>query len=209
MKSLSISVEIGNSKPKSAERIANIEHNHREKLTQKAALRVDKNRTQNNIIYENKNIKTAYEELFSDSLNEYNSRQKQPCRMIKNYYDHIEKSKKEKLFYEAIIQFGDKETSGIGINGEQISTQMLDNYMREFQNRNPNLIVFSATLHMDESTPHLHIDFIPVAKNFNKKHGLSIKNSLTGALENQGIVKQKGKSEMVCWIEKEKSEMAK
>lgn len=38
---------------------------------------------------------------------------------------------------------------------------MLDEYMRGFQERNPSLQVFLAFLHMDESIPHMDIDFIP------------------------------------------------
>ena len=81
--------------------------------------------------------------------------------MIDNYYDKIRTGKQEKLFYEAIFQIGNKEDTNVKRNYGELVKQILDEFMRGFQERNPNLYVFSAHLHMDEETPHLHIDFIP------------------------------------------------
>lgn len=44
----------------------------------------------------------------------------------------------------------------------QLAAAVLDEYMKGFQERNPQLRVFSAHLHMDEATPHLHIDFVTI-----------------------------------------------
>lgn len=42
--------------------------------------------------------------------------------------------------------------------------------MKNFQKRNPYLHAFSAHLHMDEETPHVHVDFVPAV--CNSKRGL-------------------------------------
>ncbi len=48
-----------------------------------------------------------------------------------------------------------------GSENGQLARQILDEYYHGFQERNPNLYVFSSHIHMDEATPHLHIDFVP------------------------------------------------
>lgn len=74
---------------------------------------------------------------------------------------------------------------------------MLDEYYQGFQERNTNLRVFSAHLHMDEATPHLHIDFVPFTTG--SKRGLDTRVSLKQALAAQGfkgepVVQRNGRS---------------
>ena len=105
--------------------------------------------------------------------------------MIENYYEKICSGKQEKPFYEVIFQIGNKDDmSAAGENGELAKT-VLDEFMQGFQQRNPQLQVFSAHLHMDEATPHLHIDFIPFTTG--SKRGLSTRVSLKQALADQGF----------------------
>ena len=86
---------------------------------------------------------------------------------VKGYIEHIKNSKnKEKLFYENVVQVGNMYDSKVGTKQGDICVQILDKYMREFEQRNPNLYVFNAVLHLDEQTPHLHIDYIPLAHNY-------------------------------------------
>ena len=82
---------------------------------------------------------------------------------------------------------------------------VLDEYARTFQERNPNLHVFNSVLHMDEATPHLHLDYIPVAHGY--KTGLKTRNSLTKALQEMGIapaVSNKD-TETMHWQERERA----
>ena len=84
---------------------------------------------------------------------------------------------------------------------------MLDEYMQSFQQRNPTLRVFSAHLHMDEATPHLHIDFIPFTTG--SKRGLETRVSLKKALEALGFTGgTKSHTELNQWIESEKQALA-
>lgn len=159
-----------------------LNHNDR-KFT---AQNVDKERTENNITYCNENIQNVYHKLFDEAVKKYNAKQTRKDRIIKNYYKKISlESKQEKPFAEIIIQIGDKDNMGAETENGQLAKEILDKYMRGFQERNPNLYVFSAHLHMDEATPHLHIDFVPFTTG--SKRGLETRVSLKKALESQGF----------------------
>ena len=76
-----------------------------------------------------------------------------------------------------------------GSENGNLARQVLDEYCQQFQKRNPNLYVFSAHLHMDEATPHLHIDFVPFTTG--SKRGLDTRVSLKQALAKQGLMSAK------------------
>lgn len=176
-------------------------HNNRKFITEN----VDKNRIRDNITYKAEPIEESYQKLFWEEVKRYNIGKK-PCRQIPNYMEHIRQSKNgEKLFYETVVQVGNKFDCPAGSNNAKISEQILDKYMKSFQERNPNLYVFNAVLHLDEATPHLHIDYIPVAHGYQK--GLQVRNSLDKALKEQGIDGKANKKENSThnWQENEKS----
>lgn len=138
-----------------------------------------------NIDYCNEPIKKIYHELFDEALKRYNEKQIRTDRIIENYYEKIRNSKQEKPFHEQILQIGDKENMSAESENGQLARQILDEYYRGFQERNHNLKVFSAHLHMDEATPHLHIDFVPFTTG--SKRGLDTRVSLKQALAAQGF----------------------
>lgn len=191
----SISIELGKGV---------LNHNNRKFI----ADNVDKNRTKDNIEYENISLENAYHHLFDEALKRYNDRQKRNDRKIKNYLEHIQKGKQEKPFYEIIVQVGNKNDMGVNTHNKDLSKTILDEYMKEFQKRNPNLYVFNAHLHMDEATPNLHIDFIPFTTN--SKRGLDTRVSMKQALSSQGF---KGgtreETEWSQWVNSEKHELSK
>lgn len=141
------------------------------------ARNVNADKISDNIIYVQKDLKEAYKEIFSEALEKYNAKQKRSDRIIKDYYEHIKNSNKEKLFYETVIQFGNIDTAKVGTEDGERAKEMLNEYMKDFEKRNPNFKVFNAVMHLDESTPHLHIDFIPVAYNQSQGKYISIKPS--------------------------------
>ena len=145
-----------------------------------AAENVDGERTRLNIDYCNEPISQVYHELFNEALAKYNAKQKRKDRVIPDYYEKIRTGKQEKLFHEIIFQIGNKEdTSATGEHAE-LARAILDEYYQGFQERNPYLRVFSAHLHMDEATPHIHIDFVPFTTG--SKRGLETRVSLKQAL---------------------------
>lgn len=117
------------------------------------------------------------------------------------------KNKQEKPFYEIIVQVGNHNDMGVGSHNESLAKAILEDYTRSFESRNPNLFVFNATLHMDEATPHLHIDFIPFTTEI--KRGLDTRVSMKQALERQGF-RGSGRSdtETMAWLQSEKEALA-
>ena len=168
---------------------------------------VDGERSHLNIDYCNEPIKKIYHELFDEALKRYNERQTRADRRIENYYEKIRNSKQEKPFHELILQIGDKKNMSAESENGQLARQVLDEYYRGFQERNPNLKVFSAHLHMDEATPHLHIDFVPFT--IGSKRGLDTRVSLKQALAAQGFKGgTRGDTEWNQWVSAEKSALA-
>lgn len=168
---------------------------------------VDAERSYLNVDYCNESIKKVYHELFDEALARYNAKQKRADRKIENYYEKIRSSKQEKPFHELILQIGDKENMGAESENGQLARQVLDEYYRGFQERNPQLRVFSAHLHLDEATPHLHIDFVPFTTG--SKRGLDTRVSLKQALAAQGFKGgSRGDTEWSQWVLSEKEQLA-
>ena len=168
---------------------------------------VDPSRTHLNIDYCNENIKEVYHRLFDEALKRYNDKQTRADRKIENYYEKIRSSKQEKPFHELILQIGDKENMSAESENGTLARELLDEYYRGFQDRNPRLKVFSAHLHMDEATPHLHIDFVPFTTG--SKRGLDTRVSLKQALAAQGFKGgSRGDTEWNQWVQSEKEQLA-
>ena len=180
-----------------------LSHNSRQFIAEN----IDSSRTPLNVEYRNEDIRAVYHELFDDALAHYNEKQTRRDRVIDDYYEKIRTGKQEKPFEELIIQIGNKDDMNATSESGQLARQMLDEYMQSFQQRNPTLRVFSAHLHMDEATPHLHIDFIPFTTG--SKRGLETRVSLKKALEALGFAGgTKSHTELNQWIESEKQVLA-
>lgn len=181
-----------------------IGHNTRQFI----APNVDATRTQKNIILISEDIKQVYHKLFDKALEEYNSKQTRKDRKIKSYYEKISRSKQEKLFYEVVVQIGNRDDTGVYSYMADEAAEILKEYVDEFIKNNPQLYVVGAYIHMDEETPHLHLDFVPWSSG--NKRGLETKNSLKSALAAQGFVGQgKVYTEWQQWCEAEKKSIAK
>ena len=168
---------------------------------------VDPTRTHLNVEYCYTPIEEAYHQLFDAALAEFNAKQKRKDRCIENYYEKIRDGKQEKPFYEVIFQVGNKDDMGTAGENAELAKTILDKFYRSFLERNPQLHVYSAHLHMDEATPHLHIDFIPFTTG--SKRGLSTRVSLKQALADQGITGEgRSLTERDLWVQKEKEALA-
>lgn len=171
------------------------------------AKNTDPERSYLNVEYYNENIKDVYHELFDEALARYNEKQTRNDRRIDDYYEKIRTGKQEKPFHEIILQIGDRDTMGAETEEGRLAAKILDEYMQDFQRRNPTLRVFSAHLHMDEATPHLHIDFVPYTTG--SKRGLDTRVSLKQALSALGF---KGgtrrETELNQWVAAEKQQLA-
>lgn len=169
-----------------------LSHNNREFT----AKNIDSSRTPNNIVFVQQELGEAYHQLFDEAVEKYNTRQKRKDRKIGDYFEHlfnrppgksfIVNANKQKCFYEHLVYIGTKKDSGIGTPDAEITKECLREYMEGFQERNPNFYVFNAVMHLDESTPHLHIDYIPIG---HFKNGLEVRNAKNKALEEMNFGK--------------------
>ena len=171
------------------------------------AKNTDPERSHLNVEYCNENIKDVYHELFDEALARYNAKQTRKDRRIDNYYEKIDASKQEKTFHEIILQVGNKDDMNAATENGRLAAKVLDEYMRDFRQRNPMLRVFSAYLHMDEATPHLHIDFVPFTTG--SKRGLETRVSLKQALAALGFKGgTRSDTEWNQWVASEKRQLA-
>ena len=169
----------------------------------------DPARTKNNIVFVREPIGTAYDKLFSKAVKRYNAKQKRSDRKIKNgYFEYqfgqsvtetkLTSPDKRKSFYEYLIQLGTMEDTGVGTEAAEKATACLCEYMRGFSERNPNFYVFNAVIHLDEKTPHLHIDYVPVG---HYKRGVDTQNGIAQALKEMGY--GTGKNAIAKWRQSE------
>lgn len=190
----SISIELGKGVLKHNSRIFNTPNTNPE-------------RSHLNKEYINDDIKNVYHELFDEAVERYNSKQTRNDRKVKNYYEKICNGKQEKPFHEIVVQIGNKNDFGIDKKTAEFAEKALGNYVSTFQKRNPYLRVFSAHMHLDEATPHLHIDFVPFTTG--SKRGLDTRVSLKQALANQGFVGNgREETEWALWVNSEKESLA-
>lgn len=170
---------------------------------------VHKERIKDNVTFRAQPIQEAYRNLFADAVERHNAKQKRNDRKFPDYYKHlfkhdysnnvIQSSNGEKSFYEDIMQIGTMQDTGCGTPDAEIAKACLIEYMNGFQERNPNFYVFNAVLYMDEATPHLHFDYIPVGHYEGSK--LDTRNSISRALEEMGF--GKGRNAIARWRERE------
>lgn len=178
-------------------------HNRRDFIAEN----VDPDRVHLNICYQNENLKQVYKELFDESVERYNVG-KRKDRQIINYYEKIRQGKQEKLFHEIIFQIGNCEDMAAGTPDGELAVKVLDEYIQDFQKRNPTLRVFSCYLHQDEATPHLHIDFVPYVTGWKGK-GMDTRVSLKQALKSLGFQGgNKHDTELNQWMNHEKEVLA-
>jgi len=172
-----------------------LNHNNRNHIYKN----VDASRMHLNIYYAKESLADAYQKCFGEAVENYNTKQKRADRKIENYYTHLfgnankdivaTSSNKEKSFYEIVVGIGDKNTCAVGSPDGELAAKILDEYARRFSERNPNFYVFNSVLHMDEKTPHLHIDYVPIADGY--KNGMAVRNSQSVALQQMGYGKNK------------------
>lgn len=180
-----------------------IRHNNRSF----SAANIDRSRTGMNVTFCREDLRQVYHQVFDEALAAYNAKKKKTRDKIPDYYEHIRQSKQEKLFHEVIFQIGNKDDCGCGSPDGDRAAAVLKEFAESFQERNPHLRVFNAVLHMDEATPHIHIDFVPVATE--QTRGLQTRVSMKQALKQQGFTSLgRNMTEWRSWMEREKQTLA-
>lgn len=117
-------------------------------------------------------VKDLYLELFEEAKLEYNNKQKRDDRKIENYFDKISNDTKPDLACEIIIELGDMKYWENKSQKDKL--KMIDVFKEQIIDLEkvvPNFKIANATIHFDESSPHLHIIGVPYKNNC--KTGLS------------------------------------
>ena len=180
-----------------------IRHNNRSF----SAANIDRSRTGLNVTFCQEDLKQVYHQVFDEALAAYNAKKKKTRDKIPDYYEHIRQGKQEKLFHEVIFQIGNKDDCGCGSLDGDRAAAVLAEFAESFQERNPHLRVFNAVMHMDEATPHIHIDFVPVATE--QTRGLQTRVSMKQALKQQGFTSLgRNMTEWRAWMDREKQTLA-
>jgi len=186
---------------KKATNKTNIKHNNRT-MSEKEKERnphIDESRSDENKYLVQKDLKELYQEEFGGALEDYNAKQKRNDRKIDDYYKHIESSKKTSLQQEMIVQVGDSNDFFNSADYEK-GNEILLEWFEKFEERNPNLKVYNAVIHNDEASPHLHLNFVPVASEY--KRGLEKQVSFDRAITQQDSTLDKTRP-FDDWREKE------
>lgn len=167
-------------------RNTSIKHNER-KPSDKEALKdygkhINWNKTQDNKILISKPIKQVYKDVFQGAVDEYNAKQKRSDRKIKNFFSKVKKSKNLDTQKEFIVQAGKmgQQLDSDPVENERLQKQVLETYLDNFQRTYPQLHVYSAVIHVDEKSPHMHLAVVPEASGY--KRGVSKQPSFSKAV---------------------------
>ena len=193
-----------------------IKHNNRdfkeEDWNTKYHDHIDREKSKDNVYLIQKDIHEMYDQLFGEAVEEYNAKQKRNDRKIDNYFSHVNQSKTLNLQQEFIIQIGDiddfKSEEGLNTDSQskkKITNEILKEYVRDFEQRNPNLKIYNAAIHNDEASPHLHMNVIPVATGY--KRGVNKQPSFHKAIKQQGIDVEKDKDAFKIFRDREVKEI--
>ena len=163
----------------------NIKHNNR-KFNDKEKEQnshIDFSRSGENIYLVERSLKELYKQEFGQAQADYNAKQKRADRQIKNYYDQVKQSKKTSLQQEMILQVGGNADFQENPENQKLANEVLKEWYDQFEERNPNLKVYNAVIHNDEASPHMHLNFVPVATGY--KRGMEKQVSFDKAILGQ------------------------
>lgn len=165
-----------------------ISHNNRDvadnKKMDKYHQHIQWEKTSENIVIEKKSIKEIYKELFSEEVDKYNSKQKRKDRKIDDYYLKVKNDGSLDLQREFIVQIGDKDFVD-EYDVEEVLVEKLTEYHDWFKNEFPDLKIYNSVIHLDEATPHLHLNVVPVADGY--KQGMAKRPSFSKWLKNNNF----------------------
>ena len=117
-------------------------------------------------------VQELYKNEFGEALENYNNKQSRPSRMINDYFEHISNDSKKDLACEIIIEIGNKEFwQSKDIEYKRKMINVFSKQVKDLENIEPNFKIASAVVHLDETSPHMHIVGIPIKNNC--KTGLS------------------------------------
>ena len=110
-------------------------------------------------------VKQVYLDEFEQARIEYNTNQTRADRRINNYFEKICNAQND-IACEIIIELGDMDFWQD--KDDEYRFKMIDVYNEQIQDLNkilPSFKVANATIHFDETSPHMHVVGVPVIEN--------------------------------------------
>lgn len=133
---------------------------------------LDLSKSKYNIILKGTNnlvedVKKLYKLEFDEAVYKYNEKQTREDRKILNYLTKVEDDKQKNIATEIILQIGDKEDwQNINFKDKQKMAKVFKNSLEILEAK--GFKVANATLHLDETSPHLHVVGVPIGTDFKK-----------------------------------------
>ena len=186
--SITISLHFGTTSKVNIKHNLNVE-NYRESLSFEDGRLVNHDRSDENVLLINRyDTKVSFRKNVQNLLGEKNvsaienilanyNAGKRASRQIK-FADLFKEERKQHFEHcEAIIQFGGVVDCDPISDREQV--EMLNKALDKFRERLPFAFITSAVIHLDETTPHIHITYIPLQVNPERKKGVGLNMTLT------------------------------
>ena len=113
-----------------------------------------------------KDVKELYLDLFEESRINYNNKQTRDDRKINDYFSKIANDNKHDLAVEIIIELGNMYYwSDKTMEEKYKMVSVFEKQVIDLEKLIPSFKVANATIHFDESSPHLHIVGVPFKEN--------------------------------------------
>lgn len=116
----------------------------------------------NNLV---RDVKRVYKEEFGDAIKKYNEKQNREDRKIKDYFNYVSE-KGQDMAVEIIFQCGDKEFWDSHEEDKQLMEAVYQKILKWLQIYLPGFKVANAVVHLDETSPHMHVVGVPVGRGF-------------------------------------------
>ena len=142
-------------------------------------------------------VKVLYLYEFEEARIEYNNLQTRNDRKIDNYFNNISKNNKSDLACEIIIELGDiYYWSDKSLEFKFKMVDVFKNQIKDLKEIIPNFKIANATVHLDESSPHLHIIGVPVKEK--NKNGMKKQVGKTTIFTKESLSNIQDKMRLKC-----------
>lgn len=174
-------------------------HNMRNRKVTDKEPHIDKNGWY--AVWRDEPLREAYTRIFGKAQEEFNLKQTRNDRRVLDYLSNVQKSAKQHPVYETIITLGNVDEHPEPRESYEILQQVFEEWKKNY----PNLEIVGAYFHADErdpktkksGTPHLHIDYVPVAHGYKK--GLAVQNGLVKAFGEMGFILKGKDTAQIQW----------
>ena len=148
----------------------------------------------NDIVYD---VKEFYKTEFEEARLEYNNKQSRPSRRIDDYFEYVNKDEKRDLACEIIIELGNKDywdSKDFEFKREMVS--VYEEHLHDLERLVPEFKITNAVVHLDETSPHIHIVGVPVK--YNCKTGMRMQVGKSDVFTKESLIRLQDKMRTLC-----------